>query len=224
MSLAFILWYTQTFIISLACIVCIFTIGLDKTNSPEKRYILPYCILDLCAMILINASRYIPQYPFFTKYVSALFALAEFILIPLYIQSIIGKKRFFLLPTLIFIAIAPLSTIFLKSLNSLTFLATNLYIGYYVLKYINWLFKEKAIKNLKATRHYFIIQGLSICYLGSVPYYISGFISHFASDISITIAVDDLQYAVYSTLNICMFLFFIIAFINKREFVIQIQE
>jgi hypothetical protein len=216
MSLSFILWYTQTFIIAAACIICLFTIGTDKNSTPEKKYILYYCIFDLCAMILINASQFIPQFPFFSKYISALFALCEILLIPFYIQTIMGKPKKTILPIIIFIVIVPISSIFLKSLNSLTFLITNLYIGYFVVSYVNWLFKEKTIKNLKDTKHYYIIQGISVCYLGSIPYYISGFISHFASDSSITAAVYDLQYAVYSTLNICMFIFLIFAFLKTK--------
>lgn len=217
MSIIFTIWWIQSVTIALATFICIFKIGLKQSQTPEKKYILPFCILDLTAIILLNLPYYFPSFGAAIKLITGAFALCELILLPFYILDTMGKPKNLLTPIILFLCIVPLSTHYFKSYNEFTFLITNLFVGYYVFKYIIWLFEVRAIKNLKQSQQYYIIQGIAICYIGSTPYFIGSFISHFFADQSIKEAILNFQYTIFVTLNICMFILFIKAFLMPSK-------
>ena len=207
--------YLQTAVIILATVICILPVGRFKITSSEKKYLLPYCIADSIAMILLNLSSYIPDIYIYNKLINCIFILVEMTLLTFYINDRMEKKNSFIIPAGIFLITILPSIYYFRNFYPIIFLATNVFIGIYIFKYIVWLLKIKPLKNLTKSSEFYVIQGMAVCYLGSIPYYISEITSQYTTEDLIYTVIQDLHYKIYPVLNIVMFLFFIKAFNSK---------
>jgi hypothetical protein len=182
----------------------------------EKKFILPYCIFNVLAMFVLLPDEFISLPASLIFLVMYLFACVEIIFLPNYIASIIGEKKGYLMQIIICSTAFILSNILVKNPTTVFFLICNIYITYYVCKYFIWLFKGDERFDLKKTNHYWIIMGISICYTGSIPYFIAElFILRFGK-FELYNSLVQIIFSTYIVLNISMYLFFVKSFLCKK--------
>lgn len=210
-------WYAQLIVICLTSAIGLFVIGFNAKRTSEKKYLLPYCCINSIVMLLLSLDQYFPQYQFYPLYIICIWVFFELLFITFYLNEKMGNKNKIFFTLIIYLITVFLSAFIFRSQNSLAFLITNLLIGIYLFKYFIWIFKIKFFKDLPKTPEYYIIQGISICYLGSIPFFIGGFFAHLSRNDFIRNEIQNLHYTIYISLNISMYLFFLIAFIKQRN-------
>ncbi|KYP14677.1 MAG: hypothetical protein A1D16_09770 [Flavihumibacter sp. CACIAM 22H1] len=192
-------------------IFCLIATRKSKTN--EYKYLVPYCILNVFAMLILGAVEFmtvpIPLI-FATMY---FFACCEVFFLPNYIASIIGVKKNVYTQITICIVAFILSRIITQNATSVLYLVANLYITLYVCRYFLWLFKNNENLILSETPHYWIIMGICVCYTGSIPYFISEIIIFKFKGFQLYNQIASMIFIMYIVLNICMFVLFIKAFL-----------
>lgn len=216
MKVEYSIWYTQFIAIIVATILLYIHTRRHSDLVSEKKYLLPYLIIDSLAMILFAIDTYvIHKIP--TFFVTFIFTGFEIVLVPLYIAHIIGQKIRLILPVSILLISQFISMIVFKHLTTFTYLAVNLYISYYIFKYWIWILKYQTEENKTKSFHFDVIQGFSICFLGSVPFFIGSLIANLLTDESYRVFFDQFEYVGYCLLNIFVFVFIIKATIWRMR-------
>lgn len=200
----------QVIIIWSATIVCYQSTKLN--GGKEKKYILPYCVLNSLVMIPLCLTEFIEIPVKITYSIMFFFAFIEITLLPSYISSIIRKK--INIPVVIIISIITFSILNYLHIppSSILYLLCNIFITVYVFRYFIWLFKVNERLQLKETPHYWIIMGIFICYTGSIPYFFSELFLLKIGGFEAYNKLAQFTFLTYLILNICMYIFFIKSF------------
>lgn len=200
----------QLLVIWSGTIMCYNATRLD--GGKEKKYLLPYCIINSLVMIPLTLTEFMGIPIKLTYLVMFFFACIEITLIPYYIASTIGKKKNILLEISMCFLGYFLSKFILKSTTTILYLICNIYITIYVCRYFIWLFSTNERLLLKNTPHYWIIMGICICYTGSIPYFISELFILKLGGFEAYNKIVDIAFLTYIVLNISMYILFIKSF------------
>lgn len=205
----------QFLVILCACIIG--TIQLRKTPSPERKYILPFCYIDL-VMTGIAIYHYFKQiYPVYVFWIELFFTFCEILFLTNYISSIIEIKKSIITPSTIFILSSSCSYIAFKDPTIIPLLLTEIYLTIYAFLYIIWLFKNNSFFVLKKARHYWIVMGIIICYTLSIPYWISDTFIKINGTTQLYQEVSLILFISFIIFNMFMFILFIKAFLCKVQ-------
>ncbi len=196
----------QFIIIILGTIICVVT--TQKNKDHEKKYILPYCLANFFAMIILAAVEFIKIPLIITESTMYIFACCEIFLLPNYIATVIGEKNNYFIQIIICIGTYILSRLLINNYTSILYLISNVYITIYVCKYFIWLFKIKEVINLKNASHYWIVMGICVCYTGSIPYWISEIIILKIKGYQYYSELANVTFNIYIILNIFMYILF----------------
>lgn len=214
MTLLQFLTLLQSTVILIGTIFCY--LAPTESYAKEKKFLLPYCIFNVLAMFVLLPDEFISLPANLIFAVMYFFACIEIILLPNYIASIIGEKKGYLIQIIICSTSYIFSNLLANNPTTVFFLICNIYITYYVCKYFVWLFKGDERFDLKKTNHYWIIMGISICYTGSIPYFIAEmFILRFGK-FELYENIVQIIFSTYILLNISMYLFFVKSFLCKK--------
>lgn len=205
----------QFLVILAACIIG--TIKLPKTSSPERRYILPFCYIDLVVTgyIIYNYSKH--MYPDMIDIVVLLFSGCEIFFLSYYIQTITRKKIHVIFPISVFVISPIISIVLFKNPTILPLLTTELYLTYFVFLYIRWLFLKKEFFILHHASHYWIVIGIILCYTASIPYWISDVLIKSSGIWKLHIDITLILFNVYIAMNSFMFVLFIKGFLCQKQ-------
>lgn len=205
----------QFLVILCACIIG--TIQLRKTPSPERKYILPFCYIDLVVLGIIVYYYTINKYPNIIDFLVLLFNGCEIFLLSFYVQTITRKKRDFLYPFAVFTLSPILSIILFKNPTILPLLSTEIFLTHFAFKYIKWLFEGDRILKLNNSKHYWIMMGIILCYTISIPFWISFILVLASGESELYTLINEVLFIFYILLNIIMFILFIKAFLCNPQ-------
>lgn len=205
----------QIIIIWTATIVCYKSTKLN--GGKEKKYILPYCILNSLVMIPLGLTEFIEIPIKFTYYIMFFFAFVEITFLPSYITSVIRKKINITIVVVVSIITFYILNLFNIPPSSILYLSCNIFITVYVFRYFIWLFTVNERLQLKETPHYWIIMGIFVCYTGSIPYFISELFLLKIGGFEVYNKLAQFTFLTYLILNICMYVFFIKSFKCKTK-------
>lgn len=205
----------QFLVILSACVIG--TIKLGKTPSPERKYILPFCYIDLVATGIGVYNYYINEYPDYLYIMFYLFTCCEVLFLSFYISAILNKKIGYFTPISICIASLIGSQILFKVPSTLPSLTTELYLTYFGYLYVRWLFLKKNFFILQHTKHYWIVIGIILCYTASIPYWIGDVLIRSSGILELYTDIVLILFMVYIAMNIFMFLLFIKGFLCQKQ-------
>lgn len=200
-------------------ITCIIGLRLFREEtSPERKFILPFCFIDLVTTGIIVFNHIKGEFLInrFTTLL-ILFSWAEIYFIPKYIGYVIEKKPKITTQLILFFLPPILSNIIFNDLTLLSMLLSVIYISFYNYKYLIWLFLNKRTITLEEIRHAWIIMGIIISYTASIPYWLSDILFHANGNQPTISSINKVLFAIYVLLNIIMYLFFIKAFLCKSK-------
>lgn len=190
---------------------------LWEGKSPEKTYILPFCIIDLVVTGIIVINHLIGRYPNYFQIIIIIFSWCEIFFISQYISSVIGRKK----NTFRLVAICLLSPIcsyiLLHDYTLFPMLITGIYLSYCSYLYLEFLITQKNNVNVSTTPHYWIILGTIVCYTASIPYWISEILFKLSNIEELNYELSQILFTIFVILNICLHLIFIKAFICKYQ-------
>ena len=205
----------QFLVILAACIIG--TLKLGKTSSPERKYILPFCYIDLVVTGVSIYNYYIGEEPMYLHILVFLFTCCEVIFLSFYISAILNKKIKYFVPSAFCIISLIASIILFKSLITLPYLTTELYLSYFGFLYIKWLFLKKDFFILKHTNHYWIVIGIILCYTASIPYWIADVLIKSSGIFELHRQYTLILFIAYIAMNIFMFILFIKGFLCQKQ-------
>ena len=191
---------------------------LKEGKSPEKTYILPFCLIDLVVTGVTVYTYYYYKFHFNLTILVVVFSWVEIFLISYYIKDVTGENKEIFIPLSLCIISPIISKILLEDYHLLPMVTSCIYITFYTFKYIKWIFHKESNISLKETRHYWIVLGIMLCYTTSIPYWISDlFLQRSFADMYHHLSRAFFIYFV--CLNVIMHLFFIKAFLWKVQLV-----
>ncbi|MBC6492630.1 hypothetical protein BC349_16330 [Flavihumibacter stibioxidans] len=205
----------QFLVILCACIIG--TIKLRKTPSPERKYILTFCYIDLVVLGIGIFNYLIHEYPTYLFLLVYIYTCCEVFFLSYYISTIINKKVHFAIPLLLCITSLIFSLAFFKSPTILPLLTTELYLTFFAFLYIRWLFTKRNFFILQQTRHYWIVMGIILSYTASIPYWIGDVLIKSSGIWQLHIDVTLILFIFYVIMNTLMFVSFIKAFLCKQQ-------
>lgn len=205
----------QFLVILCACIIG--TIQLRKTSSPERKYILPFCYIDLVVTGIGIYNYLISQFPNYLLIIVFLYTCCEVFLLSNYICAIINKKIHLIIPLFLCFSSLIFSYIFFKSPIILPLLTTELYLTYFAFLYIRWLFTKKEFYILQQSSHYWIVMGIILCYTASIPYWIGDVLIKSSGIWQLHTDVTLILFIFYVVMNMFMFILFIKAFLCEKQ-------
>jgi hypothetical protein len=191
---------------------CLGIFLLWNKNSPERKYILLFCLIDIPIMAI--TSYYYTNQIYFKLFwlYELLFSWCEIFLISFYISDIISKNKKILPPALICIICPALSFLLLKNLHEIPLLASNIYLTYYVFLYFRWIFTSKTQFNLLKASHFWIVLGVCLCYSTTIPYWITELIIWTWGGMDLHEKIDLNLFSIFIILNMIMYILFIRSF------------
>src|SRR5437867_11612816 len=143
--------YKKFQIIQLLVICLTIFIGFKnckKANSPERKFILPFCISE-CIILSVAIYNYLNNsFPTYLYFLVVIFSWCEIFFLSFYICSIINKKHNILIPISINIICPLVSMMTFNNPTLIPMVASNVYISLFIFWYFKWLFTNKYIFNL----------------------------------------------------------------------------
>lgn len=190
---------------------------LRKKSGPERRYILPFILIDIPVMtgILYQYIKGIDLKTFFLF--STFYSWCEIFLIPFYFSEIIGKKKNFIVPIFLCVSTPLISYKFLGNIHEIPLLASNFYLSYYVFLYFDWIFKSSTQYDLIKSSHFWISIGILLSYTTTIPYFITDLVLYSWANGRLYDFLDLTLFLIFLILNIVMYFLFMRSFFLAKS-------
>ncbi len=146
-----------------------FTKHKSHLFSLERKYIFPFCLIDFITSILFFYANNLGHSPAIIYHLQMVYLGAEIILLPTYMNSVMGKETNYTYPGLI-IVFATIVSFYASNFTADALSVFNgLYITFYCIKYIKWLLTQETIYQYKTLPHFWIVFGTMLCYTSTIP-------------------------------------------------------